>query len=192
MPSTSRSSTGVNGDQEQRLIQEGLLGNQPRRAAARGGLPRLVTSGGHGLPSDGAQAPAGLRDTHEHLAGAEDDVFVLNVQAPLPPGVALMVRAEAANDSHRDEANKVLDSIKLFLDRHPIRYRCEWVVGSPSVRISRSSRAMKPQSPCGVGMRCRCALPVWDNPQRTTAPGGLDQSVNDAKALVAWSRSRCP
>ena len=70
-------------------------------------------------------------------------MFVLNVQAPLPPGVALMVRSEAANDSHRDEANKVLDSIKLFLDRHPIRYRCEWVVGSPAAEIVEATRREK-------------------------------------------------
>ena len=73
--------------------------------------------------------------THQNLAGADDELFVLNVRPPLPPSVALMVRSEAANDSHRDEANKVLDPIKLFLDRHPIRYRCDWVVGSPAAEI---------------------------------------------------------
>ena len=78
--------------------------------------------------------------THENLAGVEDELFVLNVQPPLPPSVALMTRSEAANDSHREEANKVLDPIKLFLDRHPIRYRCEWVVGSPAAEIVEASR----------------------------------------------------
>ncbi len=78
--------------------------------------------------------------THESLAGVEDELFVLNVQRPLPPSVALMVRSDAANDSHRDEANKVLDPIKQFLDRHPIRYRCDWVVGSPAAEIVEASR----------------------------------------------------
>ena len=78
--------------------------------------------------------------THENLAGVEDELFVLNVQPPLPPSVALMVRSDAANDAHRDEANKVLDPIKLFLDRHPIRYRCEWVVGSPAAEIVEATR----------------------------------------------------
>ena len=54
-----------------------------------------------------------------------------------------MVRSEAANDSHRDEANKVLDPITLFLDRHPIRYRCEWVVGSPAAEIVEATRREK-------------------------------------------------
>ena len=78
--------------------------------------------------------------THERLAGAEDEVLVLNVQAPLPPSVALTMRSDAANDSHRDQANKVLDPIKVFLDRHPIRYRCEWVVGSPAAEIVEATR----------------------------------------------------
>ena len=77
---------------------------------------------------------------HQNLAGADDELFVFNVQPPLPPSVALMVRSEAADDSHRDEANKVLDPIKLFLDRHPIRYRCDWVVGSPAEEIVKVTR----------------------------------------------------
>ena len=77
---------------------------------------------------------------HQNLAGADDELFVFNVQPPLPPSVALTVRSEAADDSHRDEANKVLDPIKLFLDRHPIRYRCDWVVGSPAEEIVKVTR----------------------------------------------------
>ena len=78
--------------------------------------------------------------THQNLAGVEDELFVLNVQPPLPPSVALMVRSDIADNSHRDEANKVLDPIKLFLDRHPIRYRCDWVLGSPAAEIVEATR----------------------------------------------------
>ena len=81
--------------------------------------------------------------THENLAGADDELFVLNVQPPLPPSVALMVRSDVADNSHRDEANKLLDPIKLFLDRHPIRFRCEWVVGSPVAEIVEATRHEK-------------------------------------------------
>ena len=80
---------------------------------------------------------------HENLAGAEDEVIVLNVQVPLPPTVALMVRSEAASELHRDEAKKVIDPIKVFLDRHPIRYRCEWVVGFPAAEIVEATRREK-------------------------------------------------
>ena len=69
--------------------------------------------------------------THENLAGADDELFVLNVQPPLPPSVELI------------EASKVLDPIKLFLDRHPIRYRCDWVVGSPAAEIVEATRREK-------------------------------------------------
>ena len=81
--------------------------------------------------------------THESLAGADDELLVLNVQPPLPPSVALMVRSDVADSPHRDEADKVLDPIKLFLDRHPIRYRCEWVVGSPAAEIVETIRREK-------------------------------------------------
>ena len=81
--------------------------------------------------------------THESLAGADDELVVLNVQPPLPPSVELMVRSDVADNSHRDEASKVLDPIKLFLDRHPIRYRCDWVVGSPADEIVDATRREK-------------------------------------------------
>ena len=61
---------------------------------------------------------------HQNLAGADDELFVCNVQPLLPPSVALMVRSEAANDSHR----------------HPIRYRCDWVVGSSAAEIVGATR----------------------------------------------------
>lgn len=73
--------------------------------------------------------------THENLAGAEDELIVLNVQPPLPPRVAPMVGSDVVKDYHLDEANKVLDPIKLFLERHPIRARCEWVIGSSAEEI---------------------------------------------------------
>ena len=81
--------------------------------------------------------------THESLAGADDELFVLNVQPPLLPSVALMVRSDVADRSHRDDADTVLAPIKLFLDRHPIRYRCEWVVGSPAAEIVEATRREK-------------------------------------------------
>jgi nucleotide-binding universal stress UspA family protein len=73
--------------------------------------------------------------THENLAGAQDELLVLNVQPPLPPRVAPMVGSDVVKDYHRDEADKVLDPIRQFLDRHLLRYRCEWVVGAPAAEI---------------------------------------------------------
>lgn len=81
--------------------------------------------------------------THESLAGAEDELVVLNVQPTLPPRVETMVGSQAVSEYHRDSANAVLDPVKTFLDRHPIRYRCDWVVGSPSVEIIAATRREK-------------------------------------------------
>ena len=47
--------------------------------------------------------------THENLAGAEDELLVLNMQPSLPPRVAPLVGSNVVKDYHRDEANKVLD-----------------------------------------------------------------------------------
>ena len=78
--------------------------------------------------------------TNENLAGAQDELFVLNVQPAFPPGVTRLVGADLVADSHRIEADKVLDPVRLILDRHPVRYRCEWVVGVPAAAILEAIR----------------------------------------------------
>ena len=73
-----------------------------------------------GFVADGSafteKAPA-FPVTHENLADADDEVFVLTVQPPPSANDALMVRSDAANDSKRDDASRVLDLIKLFPGR---------------------------------------------------------------------------
>lgn len=83
--------------------------------------------------------------THENLAGAEDELLVLNVQPRVLLGMRPIVSPDLVNDFYRDEANKVLDPIKKFLDRHPIRYRCELVVGSAAAEIVAASRSARAQ-----------------------------------------------
>jgi nucleotide-binding universal stress UspA family protein len=83
--------------------------------------------------------------THENLAGAEDEVLVLNVQPRVLLGMRPIVSPDLVNEHYRDEANRVLDPIKTFLDRHPIRYRCEWVVGSAATEIVAASKHAKVQ-----------------------------------------------
>ena len=81
--------------------------------------------------------------THENLAGPEDEVVVLNVQAPMPPRVKTMVGAAVVNDYHRDEAQKVLDSIGRFLKRHDVQFKTSWLVGSPVQEILRAAKREK-------------------------------------------------
>lgn len=83
--------------------------------------------------------------THENLAGTEDELLVLNVQARVLLGMLPTVSPDLVNEYYRDEANRVLDPIKTFLDRHPIRYRCEWVVGSAAAEIIVASKRAKAQ-----------------------------------------------
>ena len=75
--------------------------------------------------------------THEGLSGPNDELVVLNVQPPVPPGVKGMVGSSVVADYHREEAEKVLDPIKEFLGRHTVAFRCLWVVGSASEEILR-------------------------------------------------------
>ena len=81
--------------------------------------------------------------THESLAGAEDEVFVLNVQAPVPGRVKSMLGSAEVAAYHQEEANKVLDPIKRFLDRHGLPYRCAGVVGLPVAEILKAAKREK-------------------------------------------------
>ena len=71
---------------------------------------------------------------HDSLVGA-DELFVLNVQVPVPGRVKAMLGAAEVAAFHREEADKVLDPINRFLDRHALSYRCHSVVGAPVAEI---------------------------------------------------------
>lgn len=81
--------------------------------------------------------------THENLAGPNDEVLVLHVQAPVPPRVKTMVGAGIVNDYYQDESAKVLSPIERFLKRHAAPYRSKWVVGVPSDEILKAARREK-------------------------------------------------
>ena len=81
--------------------------------------------------------------THENLAGPDDEVLVLNVQPALPPRVRSAVGADVVKDYQEEEAEKVLKPIRRFMDKHDIRYRCEWTVGQPAEQILRTVKKNK-------------------------------------------------
>ena len=72
---------------------------------------------------------------HDSLAGEDGEVVVLNVQPQMPPRVRSMVGADAVANYHEEEAAKVLDPIRKFLERKGIRARCEWKSGEVSAQI---------------------------------------------------------
>ncbi len=83
--------------------------------------------------------------THEGVAGPDDELVVLNVQPPVPPGVKGMVGASVVTDYHREEAEKVIEPIKEFMGRHQIPFRCLWVVGSAADEIVKAAATEKAQ-----------------------------------------------
>lgn len=83
--------------------------------------------------------------THEAMLDEDGELIVLHVQSPLPPRVKTMVGAPTVQDYHRDEAAKVLDPIKKFLDRHSLRYRAVWAIGPNAAEIVRTAEREKAQ-----------------------------------------------
>jgi nucleotide-binding universal stress UspA family protein len=83
--------------------------------------------------------------THESLCGPDDELFVLNVQPPVPPRVKTMVGANVVNDYYREEAREVLDPIEQFLKRHELRFHTATVVGSPTKELLAAATREKAQ-----------------------------------------------
>jgi len=81
--------------------------------------------------------------THEGLSGPGDELVVLNVQPPVPPRVKAMVGAGEVYEYHRDEAQKVLEPIERFLDRHSLAFTTRWVVGLPATEIVKAAKKDK-------------------------------------------------
>lgn len=73
--------------------------------------------------------------THEGLAGPDDHLVVLHVQAPLSPRVKRMVGADAVRSFQKEESEKILKPIEKFLKHHALPFETQWVVGSPVAEI---------------------------------------------------------
>lgn len=73
--------------------------------------------------------------THEAFVSKGNELVVINVQAPVPPRVKRMLGAAEVAEYHAEEAGKVLDPIKKFLDKHALNHSCTWVVGHASDEI---------------------------------------------------------
>ena len=77
--------------------------------------------------------------THQSLVNTNDELFVLNVQLPVPGRVKTMLGSAEVAAYHREEGDKVLSPIKKFLDKHALTYRCESVVGHPVEEILKAA-----------------------------------------------------
>jgi nucleotide-binding universal stress UspA family protein len=83
--------------------------------------------------------------SHEDIVGPDDEVVVLNVQAPVPGRVKTMLGSAEVTAYHGDEAKKVLDPISRALKRQKLQFRSAWVVGSPATEIVRAAKRDKAQ-----------------------------------------------
>ena len=77
--------------------------------------------------------------THESLMNSDDELFILNVQIPVPGRVRAMLGSAEVAAYHREEAAKVLDPIKKFLGKHALNYRCASAVGHPVEEILKAA-----------------------------------------------------
>ena len=81
--------------------------------------------------------------THESLVSSNDELFVLNVQPPVPGRVKTLLGSAEVAAYHGEEGEKVLSPIRKFLDKHALNYRCVSVVGHPVEEILKASTKEK-------------------------------------------------
>ncbi len=80
---------------------------------------------------------------HESLMNGTGDLFVLNVQLPVPGRVKSLLGSAEVTAYHREEGDKVLNPIKKFLDKHALNYHCASVVGHPVEEILKAAAKEK-------------------------------------------------
>ncbi len=80
---------------------------------------------------------------HGSLLGSHSELFVLNVQPPVPGGVSTLLGSAEVAAYHYEEGDKVLEPIKKFLDSHTVAHRCASVVGHPVEEILRAAALEK-------------------------------------------------
>lgn len=77
---------------------------------------------------------------HKSLLSIDDEIVVVNVQAPVPGRVTTMLGSSEVAAYHAEEADKVLEPIKTFFEQNGLRYRCSAVTGSAVEEIIRAAK----------------------------------------------------
>lgn len=85
----------------------------------------------------------GFLVANESLLAAPNHLHVLHVQPALPPHVKRVAGRKLVANYHQDEAEKVLAPIRTFLERHPVTFEADWVVGSPADEIVKAAKRHK-------------------------------------------------
>ncbi len=82
--------------------------------------------------------------THDGLLADGGELHVLHVQPSLPPRVRSVAGRDMVANYHLEEAEKVLAPIRKFLQRHPLVFVADWVVGSAPDEIIKAVKHDKP------------------------------------------------
>ncbi len=80
---------------------------------------------------------------HVSLLNKTDRLHVLNVQMTIPPRARSAVGREIVDNYQSTEAEKVLQPIRKFLDRHGTNYTADWIIGNPADDIVQTAKADK-------------------------------------------------
>jgi nucleotide-binding universal stress UspA family protein len=98
------------------------------------------------LAADGSRftkKALGFLMANEGFTNVPNELHVLHVQAPMPPRVRRYAGKELVDHYHRDEAQKVLHPIEVFLKKHGIVFSMQWLVGNPADEIVKASKRDK-------------------------------------------------
>ncbi len=80
---------------------------------------------------------------HVSLLNEADHLHVLHVQLAMPPRVKSVAGKDMVMDYHEKEAEKVLQPIRKFLDRHGTNYKADWIIGNPAIDIVATAKSEK-------------------------------------------------
>jgi nucleotide-binding universal stress UspA family protein len=71
------------------------------------------------------------------------NVFLLNVQTPLPSTAAAALGKDAVRNYHEDEARKALGAAEKLLQKQGVNFKSQWILGAPAAEIVRYAKKNK-------------------------------------------------
>ena len=72
---------------------------------------------------------------NKNLLGEGDELVVLHVQDAISTLVEKKLGSAEVTAYQAKQADAILQPIKKFLDKHPVKYRCVWVAGAAAAQI---------------------------------------------------------
>lgn len=80
---------------------------------------------------------------NDMLQGPASTFHVINVQPALSAHVTSQLPKGVVADYHRELAEKVINPIRRFVERHQLRCEAEWVIGTADEEIIKAARRHK-------------------------------------------------